>query len=347
MSKLDKEQEIIKLAAGLKVDWQQNAVKNIVDLCHSKICKFLKNSTGVQTAAQLERLVCENVKLVFEEVWTDEDLVQVIKKYLKLGETIFATLKADLDDSTFATLIERRKIDGRAKDRYVAVIDCRGTKGARRFFTRWHEIAHILTLHGQLELPLHRSRTVKNPTEKLMDTIAGEIGFYDPFFRPILVEETAYKKLDFRTVERIRDRFAPEASYESTLNACVKKSMTPTLLLQIGLGLKKAESEQLESKQNQLFPSETPQPKLRVLKLIGSDSARGTSLQVHRNMEVPKGSIISRLFNGDFETDETTGIEPLGMWRHSDGSSMSYIDVAVNARRHHGIVTALISPVHA
>src|ERR1051325_647483 len=210
MRKLDSEQEVLKIAAGLKVDWQQNAVQNIIALCHEKISKWLKGAPKIRSIRELEVLVCQKVKLVFEEVRSDEDLTEIVRKYLGLGEPIFATLKSDLDEKTFATLIERRKIDGNSNDRYVAVIDCRGNKAARRFFTRWHEIAHLLTLQGQLELPLHRSTTDQNPTERLMDTIAGEIGFYDPFFPPILREEVAKERgLTFAAVERIRERFCP------------------------------------------------------------------------------------------------------------------------------------------
>src|SRR5690349_16741715 len=133
MNKLDREQEIIQLAAGLKVDWQQNAVRNIIALCHQKISVWLKNSPKIHSICELEELVCRKLKLVFESVRSDEDLTKIIRKYVGLGEPVFRTLKADLDDKTFATLIERRKIDGRSHDRYVAVIDCRGEKGARRF----------------------------------------------------------------------------------------------------------------------------------------------------------------------------------------------------------------------
>ena len=207
MSKLDSEQAIIKLAAGLQVDWQKNAVQNIIGLCHQKmLSKWLKNSPPIRSIKHLENLVCKKLKLVFEEVWDDEQLNDVIRKYVRLGEGIFATLKDDLNEKTFATLIERRKVDAHSEDRYIAVIDCRGQKGARRFFTRWHEIAHLLTLQGQLELPLHRSTGQKDPTERLMDVIAGEIGFYEPIFLPILNQEIAKDNgLNFETVDRIRE----------------------------------------------------------------------------------------------------------------------------------------------
>jgi hypothetical protein len=348
MSKLDSEQAIIKLAAGLQVDWQKNAVQNIVGLCHEKISKWLKNSTPVRSIKQLEILVCKKLKLVFEEVWDDDQLNNVIRKYVRLGEVIFATLKDDLNDQTFATLIERRKVDGHSEDRYVAVIDCRGQKGARRFFTRWHEIAHLLTLQGQLELPLHRSTTQKDATERLMDVIAGEVGFYEPIFTPILNQEIAKDDgLNFETVERIRERFCSEASYHSTLNASISRSNLPVLLITIGLGYKKEEERQLQSPQNEMFPVERPTSKLRVLTVAPSAAARGTKLQIHRNMQVPEVSLLFRMFHNP-EEKEAKGTENLSIWRHSsDGKSLAHFEVSIRARRIENTVIAIVAPAHA
>jgi len=347
MSKLDSEQEIIKLAAGLQVDWQNNAVQNILALCHEKITKWLRDSPKIRSINQLEDLVREKLKLVFEEVWSDDDLASIICKYVRQGEGIFGTLTSDLNETTFASLIERRRIDGNSKDRYVAVIDCRGAKATRRFFTRWHEIAHLLTLQGQLQLPLHRSQ--KNPTERLMDVIAGEIGFYEPLFRPILHEEIANDGgLGFGTVERIRERFCPEASYQSTLNACVNRMNSPALLISVGLGLKAEERRQLQSPQTDMFPTPCPQPKLRVLTVAPSTPARGTRLQIHRNMQVPEQSVIYRLFFNSDESlgDEVEGAENLSFWRStSDGRSLANIVVTIRARRVQDTIVALVSPV--
>ena len=347
MNKLDSEQEIIKLAAGLKVDWQQNAVQNIIALCHEKISKWLKHAPKIRNIQDLEALVCEKLMLVFEEVRSDDDLTHIIRKYLGLGEPIFATLKADLDDKTFATLIERRKIDGNSKDRYVAVIDCRGPKGARRFFTRWHEIAHLLTLQGQLQLPLHRSTTDRSPTERLMDTIAGEVGFYDPLFGPILRQETDNESsLSFVQVERIRERFCLEASLKSVLNTCVKRFNRPTIVAEIGLGLKKDEERQMQSSQLNLLPTTRPEPKLRVLSVLGN-GLHSTGLKLHRNMQVPVASLLYRFFSKQdgFEGNEGNGIENLNIWRHSDGKALANLDVRIQARRFQDSVTALISPL--
>src|SRR4051812_45408662 len=104
MSKLGQEKEVIQLAAGLKVNWQQNAVENIIALCHEKISKWMRGRSRIRSIRELEELVCDKVRLVFEEVRSDDDLKSVIRKYIQLGEPIFATLKNDLDKETFATL---------------------------------------------------------------------------------------------------------------------------------------------------------------------------------------------------------------------------------------------------
>lgn len=348
MRKLDKEQDILKLAAGLNVDWQQNAVDNIIALCHQKISKWRKQAPKVKTIRELESLICDKIKLVFEEIYSDDDLKAVIRKYVLLGESIFTLLKDDLDDQTYATLLERRKIDGTAKDRYVAVIDCRGEKGARRFFTRWHEIAHILTLQGQLELPLHRSRKDASPTEKLMDVIAGEIGFYTPLFRPILLSEISTDgKLTFETVVRVRKAFCPEASFHSTLNACVSRLHKPTLLIQCALGLKRNEENRLNSEQGDLFPTEMPKAKLRVTSLTRNEAAKMIGLNIHRNMQVPKASVIYKLFTNpeEFEEGKAENVENLNLWHHSDGSFLGHFRVHIQVHRMENAVIALVSPV--
>jgi hypothetical protein len=348
MRKLDTEHEIIKLAEGLKVDWQQNAVQNIIGLCHEKISKWLRGAVKISSIRELEALICDKVKLVFEEVYSDADLQTIIRKYLNLGEPIFATLKSDLDEQTFAALLERRKVDGNSRDRYVAVVDCRGGKASRRFFTRWHEIAHLLTLQGQLQLPRHRSRNDRSPTERLMDTIAGEIGFYAPLFQPILDEETMKEGgLTFLAVEKIRERFCPEASFRATLNACVNRFGGPILLVEVQLGFKKEEEKQIASQQMNLFSATPPQAKLRVLTGLGNNRARGTQLKIHRNMQVPAASLLYRVFRDASVGDEATGFENLNIWRHSDGGALANLNIRIRARRNEDSVVAIISPAEA
>jgi hypothetical protein len=285
---------------------------------------------------------------VIEEVWSDEELNAACDKYLRQGEVIFAHVREDFDDMTFATLVERKKISPKSPDRYVAIVDCRGQKGLRRFFTRWHEIAHILTLNQQLELRLHRTSTAteQKPSEKLMDTIAAEIGFYKPLFSPIFKAELAAAgRLTFGVVEKIRDRFCSEASFAATLHACLKEYDQPGVLLDCGMGYKKEERLQLESKQGLLLPEKLPNPKLRLLSVSPNAASKG-QFSFHKNMSVPAISLIQDCHSGKCgETLPCARAESLQIWRHSDGTCLGFNSIHIEVRKMgehtHALVTAL------
>jgi hypothetical protein len=132
--------------------------------------------------------------MVFVEIRSDADFDRITNEYAKAKkDPVFATMRMRFDDPdnpTYGTLV-RRNVGPDAPDRFVAVIDCRGSKFARRFFTRWHEIAHRLTTHADhgKEEPAYRSE--QDPIERLMDEIAAHVGFYGPLFDPVF--GTVYK----------------------------------------------------------------------------------------------------------------------------------------------------------
>jgi uncharacterized protein HemX len=119
-------------------------------------------------------------------------------------------------------------------------------------------------------------------------------------------------------------------------------------LITLGLALKKDEQRQLQSPQTEMFLAPRPQSKLRVLSVAPSSAARGTTLQIHRNMQVPESSSLFRMF---FNLDESGGneveaTENLSTWRHtSDGSSLANVEVIFRARRIKDTIVALVSPV--
>ena len=301
-------------------------VANLVSFCRNKIAKWIKECGPIQTAWDLERLVCQKLNLVIEHIWNDDDLDKLIKTYVDEGDIVFAHLKKDLDEQTFAALIRRKSLTLKSEDRYVAVIDCRGGKGPRRVFSRWHEIAHILTLYRQMELPLHRSTVEKNATEKMMDIIAGDICFYAPMFVPVLEAKVkSFGRLTFDAVNSVREDFYPEVSFQATLNACAAQVKAPIVLLEIGMSLKKTEQRRVQSKQIELLPTKPPKPQLRVLVSMANTAARQISLHIPRYMRVPSRSILAKIFKG--ETDSTVmageAQENLAWWTSSDGGALS------------------------
>ena len=347
MLKLDQASEIISMALTLKRDPRRGAVAEIIRHCHEKIAEYIAKVGNVKTLDQLQAVLCRCLHLVFEEAWSDDDLDRITKKYVEMGELGFASLRMQLEDDVFATLMERVHVKASSPDRYVAVIDCRGGKAARRFFTRWHEIAHLLTPHRQLELPFHRSKsTSDDPMERLMDAVAGDIGFYGPLFGPVLLAELrATGRLTFDGIQRVRDQVCPEASFQSTMFACVKQTPTPVILLEAQMAYRKAEAVEARSKQMAMFASPKPRAKLRAVASTPNQAARDSGFIIHKNMSVPAGSLVATQF-AETELLESSGSasgeEELSTWRPSTGEPVGYGKVHVEVKRIGGALLALI-----
>lgn len=336
------------MAHGLGIHGEDR-VAAIKRFCREKVQTLIGGTGPVHTVEELERRVCERLNLTIIEVWSDEDLKNVIETYAR-GERdlAFAGLKHDLDVETFATLIRRQRKTEDNEDQYVAVIDCRGEKGARRFFTRWHEIAHVLTLFEQLELPLHRSTVKKDPVEKMMDLIAADLGFFEPLFGPVLLAEVERNSgLTFDVAKKVRETFCQSASLEATLNACASQLMSPVILLQAAMGFKRSEERALNTPQGELFAGLKPVPQLRVAVSIPNVAARSAGLAVHQNMRVPEASVIGHVFSGPTEFESRVARENLNWWRSSDGDALGHAPVHVEAMKVRERAWAIITPVTA
>jgi hypothetical protein len=335
---LDLQQEISVMAAALGVPTERPA-KSILEFCRSKILGWLPHGKMVATISELEKLVCGKLRLVIEEVWSDEALEKLIRKYMSMGELGFGGLAHQLDNTTFGTLYERFRADGRSHDRFIAFIDCRtAAKAARRFFTRWHEIAHALTNYNQLELPLKRSRMCGSPTERMMDAIAAEIGFFDPLFLPLLDTEIQRSgRLTFAGVQRLRAHHSGDASFQATLNASVTRLSFAAAIVEAEVVHKKSELSSLASRQRSLFPAPPPPPKrLRLTSVV--PNAAGRKMGLHDLLRVPEDSTLWRAYHEEREVD---GAENLSMWEHS-GVPLNSMEVSIEARHLEDRVLGLI-----
>jgi hypothetical protein len=346
VTRLNNEPEIIRMASELGLSGSPDPTGDIVKFCVTKIQRWLAEAPPVSSIAQLEHLVCDRLQLRFEEFRSDAELAEIVERYTRLGDPVFRKLLDDFDEQTFATLLHRTAASETAADRYVAVVDCRGPKASKRYFSRWHEIAHLLTMRRQLELPYHRS-TKKPPLERLMDHIAGEVGFFSPLFRSALEQFVgARSHLTFGVVDDVRQEFCPAASFHSTLIACVRHARSPIIHLEVGMGLKTAEQKSLASGQGHLFSATVPEPKLRALVVARNDSAREGGFRIDRNMAVPPSSVIAALFQEVHRLrQDVEAVEKLEMWRHSNGIPVGSGSVRVEARLVNQRALAIIQPL--
>jgi len=346
MSRLDHAPEIVTLAEELAIDGAP--VAGILDFCRHRIDRWVADAGGVADISALESLVTRQLQMVFEEVRSDADFDRITDQYARgKKDFVFAAMRTKFDDfesPTYGTLV-RRNVGQDAPDRFVAVIDCRGSKSARRFFTKWHEIAHRLTTHadGGATEPAYRSE--QHPIERLMDEIAGHVGFYEPIFRLAFQRASRGKPLlTFETVETVRQDSFPEASFQATLFACTRKLPTPVMYLEAFISFKKDVKKRMEDNAPGLFGNEErPEGQLRAAKVMANEAAQEQKFVIPANMRVPEASVIRRQFVGE-SVAEGMGQEDLSWWE-SQGRRQDGRAVAVEARRVADRVIAIVQPV--
>ncbi len=341
MSRLDQEHDVVALARELGL--RGDPVEAVVRFCEEKIGCWAEDVGGVETVAALEQLVADHLQLVFEEVCSDDDLEQIIAKYVALGDYVFATLRDEFGPTTFGLTVKRKRCGPELGDKYVAVIDCRGEKATRRFFTRWHEIAHLLVLEKELDAIVRRSS--HDPIERLMDEIAGRVGFYEPLFGPVFAREHRQAPLEFKTVEAIRNAYCDEASFQATLFACHRRMKSPVVYIEAEVKHKADEERQLRSKQRKFFADDPPVAKLRVGLTVPNQSAIDQGFRIMPNMRVPESSVIHKL-HSHATAEQASGEENLESWEFSDGGSLPDCKVWVDARKAGDGIIAILQPMN-
>ena len=332
MTRLDQSPEIMKLARELGVD-DAAPVENILNHCSRRIDGWVVEAGGVTNIDDLESLVTQRLQMVFEEIRIDDDWDRLKEVYARgKKEFVFAGMRTKFDEDdnlTYGALLQRKHATAECPDRFVAVIDCRGSKLARRFFTRWHEIAHRLTTHADMQEPVYRSE--HDPIERLMDEIAGHVGFYEPIFHPAYRRASQGKPhLKFGTVETIINGAFPAASFQATLFACLRRLQTPVVYLEAAMAHKKDRQK--------VGPGE-----LRAVKVIQNKAAQQERFTIPMNLRVPASSVVHRLFDAEPLTDGD-GHEDLSQWE-TQGRHLESCAVVVEARKVPDRVFAIVQPV--
>ena len=337
---------VIKIAHDLGLKRKHNAEWAIRNYCLQKVRGIISTFGEITQLNQLLEVVRSHLQMNFEEVHDDEDLSMITQKYLDRGELIFGNLHRELDDETDGVLIRLN----RAKPwelKFVAVINCRGNKAYRAYFSKWHEVSHLLTTPPtQMTFQFRRTPVFKkDPEEQIVDRVAGDLAFYENIFYPALEREIADdERLTFSAIERLRVTVCDGASREATLRAGIRQVLAPQLLVIAGMGYKKDEERLINSKQIGLFPDKTLkiEPKLRALEVLSGQVAIDAGLRIHKNMRVPERSIIFKAYE-DFTNSSQTyeEYENLSWWKHSKGC-LNAANVIVEAKKSGNKVFALV-----
>src|SRR6266511_2475656 len=330
--------QIYKLAEDLELDVDDDPVPAILGHCEKRIVEMMADVDDCQTFSQMLDWVANKVGTTFEMIRTDDELREVQERYLQRNERGFVQLEKDLSDEVFGQTIKLRNQEP-WEPSYVSVIDCRGSKAARAYFTKWHEIAHLLTMTNQMRLVFRRTHNYvskQDPEERLMDVIAARFGFYPAFVQQFIVEE-----ISFEAIEKLRQRLCPEASYQSSLINFVKCWNAPCILLHAEMGIRKDQEAKLA--QGGFFFADVPQESLRAVYVAPNDLARSRGFTIYENMRVPERSVIYQVFMGEIIYGEAE--EDLSWWEASSGKSLKPCRVKVQAKWWMQHVQALITPI--
>jgi hypothetical protein len=336
-NRLDSKPQIWTLAADLGLPTSEKPSRTILDFVTRRIRKIAKKFNCTCLSDLLNATAAE-VNTVFEEIHSDDDLRQIRLKYVTKGETAFANLEDELSGAKDYAITIRRMHRQPWEPQFVSVIDCRFDKVFRSYFSKWHELAHLLTLTPQMRLVFRRTHSnsaVRDPEERLMDVIAGELGF----FREFLPDDVG-DDVSFDMIERIRQECCPAASRQAAMIGIVKALPQPCILIQAELALRKSEAAGAAQMVMDMGLAD-PTPALRAVYVTVNDAAREQGVSFHKNWRVPDESVITRVFDsGGF----AASLEDLSWWTTSCGSHLGACPVMVRAKKNWYTVVALLIP---
>ena len=275
------------------------------------------------TPAERLDALSDHASVHFEVVHTDQELDQVADRYAQAGELGFLTRRHRFDGDLLAAIL-RRQIPAEGERTFVALVDARGNRKAREFFSQAHEVAHPI-LEPQLAFDFREETDVRDAWEDLVDRVGAEMVFSGEPWRTAVGKAFAHSAgVTVGALSELRDIMADKASLTAIALAAANQANRAVLVVWAG---------HEGSRQN-------PTPILRVLQSTPSAVATGDAItHIHRKRRVPDSSPIAVSYRS--RTD-TFGFEDLADWRDSQGVSLPAHRVWTAARATREGVFAII-----
>ncbi len=297
----------------------------IVEYCRRQVSLLTAEHGLPSTAGELLERVAGCLDVEFVEIHSDEDLTHLLDRIPLQAEPALVRVATEFDDETDAITI-RRLSPQPWERRYLSVINCQGRHFSRRYFTKWHELAHRLVDGEQLALAF-RQTTVerKEPGEILVDKVAGELAFF-----PDIVSSPVHGILrnfgvTFEAVEELRQSVVMEASRQATALALIRYAGFPAWYLRCAVNMKPTESRTA----SHLKGIAKPVPKLRVIEVSPNAEAIRLGIRIHQWMRVPESSLVSLAHKSGLDQ---IGTEQLDEWETSTGGPVGYGRLLVDAK---------------
>jgi hypothetical protein len=319
------------VATQLGVSLRADPTTVIVDRCVQKVTAWATELGPVTAPDELLDVVCEKLRLRFEVVETDHDLVRIKNTYLAQKELAFIDLEREFNASTDAVVIRLQHQPSWSNVRYVAVVDGRASKRPRVWFSKWHEVAHLLA-EPQTKFVFRRTQAFKRePVERLMDQIAGALAFYEPLFLPSLMAsgvDLARPRLQM--LVDFCGESCGHASLLAAMTAAMRHLQIPALLVEAKPALKSSERVSVRPNGIRVATESGASAVLRAVTSVHNPAALRTRMFIHRNMRVPDRSVVAKVFAGRSDLEHHQVSECLSLWE-SGGEHLPTQAVLVEA----------------
>jgi hypothetical protein len=141
---------------------------------------------GCRSSDELLAICAQKTGTRFEVVESLAGLDTLVKTWVSRGEMQFATLEREFERGVLGVTFRLRRPHA-WECPFVSVIDTRGERKHRAWFTKWHELGHLLILGTSSRLSFCRTHTpelIRDPEEALVDRIAGACAFHPELVRP-------------------------------------------------------------------------------------------------------------------------------------------------------------------
>lgn len=335
---------IRELARQFGLDSRGNCAQRLNDHALQRVKEFT-TLLAAETTGTLLQLVAGMLSVRVLFIADNNDILRYASEYAGVWPTLGAQLREEFTQSDTMGLLLAHPSPSRGECRNLAFVDARGGRAIRAYFTAWHEIAHLLLQPPQLSFAGFRRVTLdvaasKDPIESLVDQVAGQLAFYEPFVRPELECELARTgRLTLDGISRVKAVVAPEASFSAAANALVRMMKAPCAFLVAEMRLKPREARSLNSDQLSLISPAAPEAKLRLASAFANDAAIAVGFKIFRNMRVPASSIIARVHSAALQ--ESCSRENQDEWE-SSGRHLPDLPITVETRRFGNVVYALV-----
>ena len=347
--RLNNDPEVLKLVRDLHLPRRGDALRRIRDFAIDRVGRTLADSpVPVEDLDTLRAVVANKFGVRLEFLTEDSDVLRVGERYGDFHRLLPHRLQEEFVRGNTEGITLQREDWDRIQFRYLAVVDARGRRTSRAFFTAWHEITHLIVHPEQLQFPGFRrtpndEEIHKDPIESVVDYVAARIGFYPPLFAPILKDAVrSAGGFSFHALDLARQAATPNPSLLSTALAGIRFTSEPTVFLTADLACKAAEARALRSPQQTFdFARVEPEFDLRAVSLATNEAARKSRLAIHRNIRIPRNSVISQAFESS-EDQDFCQLENQDWWATSKNGALPELRLHVQATRRGRFVYGLL-----